>query len=133
MHAALLTSPTNLNQKLTNYEKKCKCAVESEAILFDFITHVESNEGYRISEIYFEVLKLIMDKAEIESFIYELELIEGLSNHEKDIVDEYMEKPNLIIFRSMGDSRERYLKNFDITGYSEHALIEILKKWIADV
>lgn len=126
--------PSDLNEKLLGYEKVCRQSNETGDPPFDFIvlpmTHISCHTGFKLTEVFTNILSLVINSENIDSFIAENEELTHVSSYTESKIDEYLNKPYSNIFKSFENARRRYLSLFDVVGYTETELVKNLRSSI---
>lgn len=126
--------PFDLNELLLSYEKLCKQAKETGGALYGDIvhpiTHFSGYPGFKLTEMFFDIVRLSINDQNIETFMENLEEFSYSTTYEESKVDDYLKSPYLRVFKSLELARERYLNLFDIVGYPRNELIAELSKTV---
>lgn len=125
--------PFDLNEQLFSFEKSCEASIKdglhsSDSIVYPF-THFSDHAGFNLSELFFNILQLVLKEQDIHSFMEDIRDHSHAKTYDKKKVDDYLAQPYLQIFKALESARERYLKHFDIIGYSRNELITELSNF----
>lgn len=95
-------------------------------------TQFSGYPGYILTEIFLETLTFHADGQNIENLLEKLQKFSHSNTYKEAKSDDYLRSPFAGIFKSFEASRERYLEQFSITGYSRDELIAELNEIITN-
>lgn len=126
--------PIDLKKALMEFEESIGHSSEESEFLQTAIvypmTHFDGHAGFKLTEIFFEIMNFSLSKDELKNVMGNIKHFCSAQNGSNSIFDEYLSEPYSRVFKSFEVARERYLKIFSITGYSQKELIDVLSKTI---
>lgn len=126
--------PIDLEDKILDDGKVSQKLREKDGAQYSDIvlptTHISGHAGFKLAELFFDVIHLVTHEQSVDAFMESVQPYMDSKDNKKSKIDAYFEPHHLQIFKSLEIARNRYLKQFEMTGYTDDELISELKQTI---